>query len=71
MEEIKMRARKEILGNIDEAVKSPAHSPGEEQRRIDLAVLECLLDIRDGVNYMMESQKKFDQRANAEAARQN
>ena len=66
-----MRTRQEILGHINEAVKSPAHSPGEEQRRIDLAVLECLLDIRDGVNYMMESQKQFDQRANAEASRQN
>lgn len=49
------RTREEVLQHIDEAVKSPAHGPGEEQRRIDLAVLETLLDIRDGVNRMLDS----------------
>ncbi len=61
-----MRDRKEILGHIDEAVKSPAHGPGEEQRRLDIAVLETLLDIREGIQRMLDSGMYDDHKAERE-----
>ena len=66
------RTRAEILNALATMKKHPAVGPGEEQEALQMAQLQVLLDIRDSVNYMSESQQRYDQeyqRQQAEAAR--
>jgi hypothetical protein len=59
----KQRSREEILKHIDQAANSPAISPAEELSRMRHAQLETLLDIRDGVNRMLDSGMYDDHKA--------
>lgn len=60
------RSRKDIMREIRGAERAPSVGPSAEQRLIDLAVVELLADIRDGLSYMVESQKRFDAYVEAE-----
>ena len=62
------RTREEIEKEIDLKIKTPAVSVGAVDGAIQKAILETLLDIRDGVDYMVESQKRYDKAAKAQAA---
>jgi hypothetical protein len=62
------RTREEILKTLDDAHAKTVGGPGQgaidrEQRDV---TIELLLDIREGVSYMVESQKRYDQQANAQ-----
>jgi len=62
------RTREEIEEEIAFKTKSPGVSVGAVDGAIQRAILETLLGIRDGVEYMVESQKRYDRAAEAQAA---